>query len=194
MKNRKTFLNVICIFVSIFTLQSCTLEYYQIRNELNNNLSSEPKYLCDVLFSVDVQTEIPWRTKENLRKAENEYIQATKKVFNKKGCIANYTENESSLNYKISIYIREQPFPISPQVWLTLLSLGLIPSWGTSPEVFSYTFENTQNKKENKYIIDLVYFNHLILVPIFFLSEGNRFHKIEKHIYMQTLRDFIGQY
>lgn len=201
MKNRKKFLNVIFIFVSIFTLQSCNVSYYQIRNELKDNLSTESINVCNVNFSVDVHTGIPEYTKEQLRKDQGAYIKATKEVFyekgkqawNEKGCLANYVENESNSNFKISIF--EQRAGMLPQEWLTLLSVGLIPSWGTHPEIRSYTFENTQNKKRNEYVVDIVFFNHLILVPIFILGGAhNTSEPIEKIYYKKPLGDFIEHY
>lgn len=65
-----------------------------------------------------------------------------------------------------------------PQEWLTGLSLGLIPSWGTRPAEVRFSF--SQESRTAAYVVDHKTVNHLVLFPVFWITifltdEGKAF-------------------
>jgi len=115
------------------------------------------------------------------------YYESTKEIFNKIGCSANYVENEKAANFKIKV-VRYKHLSALPQEWLTGLSFGLIPSWGTRENEYQYTFENVNKNKANTYYVDKHSFNHIILFPIFWVSF---FTIDEDKVYKEALTNFI---
>ena len=53
---------------------------------------------------------------------------------------------------------------------LVVYTFGLIPSWGTRPNEYTYTFSNISNGASHEYSIDNVSFNHLVLFPVFWVT------------------------
>ncbi|HET6464547.1 MAG TPA: hypothetical protein VFH55_02920 [Nitrospiria bacterium] len=182
-----------CVVIVALMLQSCTVAYLQIQNGLKTNPSAEIRPECAVKFSVFVDdnprlnTRVVQYKKEEIGQIRNAYIRATREVFTKQGCTANYVEKDQDANFMIQVSISEM-WSALPQEWLTGLSLGLIPSWGTRPGEYVFTFEDVETKKSHSYIVDKKSFNHLILFPIFWVTfiTSNQI-----HIYKTALTNFI---
>jgi len=56
-----------------------------------------------------------------------------------------------------------------PQEWLTGLSFGLIPSWGTRPEQWKFVF--AMNDVQKVFAVDKTTFAHIAVLPFVWLSE-----------------------
>lgn len=184
-----------CVFVIIVALlvSSCTVAYYQIRNRLSNE-SQEHSEPCEIMFSLDISSGFRTNTfgvqessKDWLQRLKSKYIESTKEVLNKKGCAATYVNSEGEANFKVRV---KGLLNISalPQEWLTGLSFGLIPSWGTRPSEYIYTFEDTKTNKIHTYYIDKKSYSHLILFPVFWVT----FITLDEFkIYEKALANFI---
>jgi hypothetical protein len=120
--------------------------------------------------------------------AKKEYIESTKEIFNKYGCKANYVETEQDANFKIRV-VRFRNISPLPQEALTVLSFGLIPSWGTKEKVIEYSFNDISKNRSHGYYIDEHTYNHILLFPIFWI---NFISMDENRTYKETLTDFIG--
>lgn len=181
------------VFIAALLLSSCTVAHYQIRNRLSDASQKlgEPgdiKYSHDIKSGSITNTFGIRKTKEDeLQKLRSKYIESTKEVLNKKGYAATYVKTEGEANFKVRV---ERLLNISalPQEWLTGLSFGLIPSWGTRPSQYIYTFEDTKTKKKYTYYIDQKSYNHLILFPVSWITFIMLY---EFNIYEKALINFI---
>jgi tetratricopeptide (TPR) repeat protein len=160
--------------LSILLFQSCSIVHYQVRNELHDP-SDGFKGACNIQYFVSVEgiprqiTRTPTYDEERLKKDKDEYRHATQEILTQKGCTAEVVETEKDANLKIHIII--SPFwSALPQEWLTGLSFGLIPSWGTRPGEYVYVFEDKDAKKGHSYFIDQKTYNHLILFPLIWVN------------------------
>ena len=75
-----------------------------------------------------------------------------------------------------------------PQEWLTGLTCGAIPSWGTRYGEFKYRFENTPRQTSHTYFVDRPAFNHIIVFPVFWVSF---FWPDEIDLYKKALANFL---
>ena len=91
------------------------------------------------------------------------YELIAKEVLNELGCST--AGQGSPLVVKIE---QVQYLSALPQEWLTGLSFGLIPSWGTRPAEAQFTFEH--GEKSAVCVVDDTRINHLVLFPVFWVS------------------------
>jgi len=161
----------VVVFTAALLLSSCTVAHYEIRNGVTN-ASQEHGEPCDIKYSLYISSGSRTNTfgvreskEDQLEKLKSKYIESTNEVLNKRGCTATYIITEEDANFKVRV---ERLLTISalPQEWLTGLSFGLIPSWGTRRSEYIYTFEDTKIKKKHNYYIDEKSYNHLILFPV----------------------------
>lgn len=78
------------------------------------------------------------------------------------------------------------------QEYLTGLSLGLIPSWCTRPNLFKFDFILNNHHgfcRRKTYSISSVTFSHLTVIPFALLSADNQ----PLTIYQAALKDFLQQ-
>ena len=155
----------------LLILQGCTVAYYKTDDELASSKGSLVKGSCNIEYFLEVSAEMRQRTTgtnekpEWAEKAESKYISSTEKVFRSAGCLANQAASKGNANFIIKVEM--PPFNSAlGQEWLTGLSFGLIPSWGTRPNEYTYTFKNIENGSSHEYSIDNVSFNHLVLFPV----------------------------
>lgn len=76
------------------------------------------------------------------------------------------------------------------QEYLTGLSLGLIPSWCTRPNLFKFDFMLSDNHgfcRRKVYSISSITFSHLTLIPFAMLSDHNQ----PLTMYQVALKDFL---
>lgn len=189
----KTVMFIFLIFSTLF-LQSCTIGNYEIRNKLHLVESPEDNEQCDFKFYILLSSAhmtntlgIREHNEDVLLASKEKYIESTKIIFNKYGCKANNVETEQDANFKIRV-VRFKNISALPQEWLTGLSFGLIPSWGTREKVFEYSFNEVSKNRLHDYYIDEHTYNHILLFPIFWIN----FISIDEHrIYKETLANFI---
>jgi hypothetical protein len=192
MRNIRLF---IAIFISALLLQSCSVSYLQLRNELRENPSSAYSQPCNVKYSIYIEGhkkrvdagDVGWRHRDSLHEDRlqeriatiqkihddwlQKYIEPTQEIISKKGCVANYVEHEEEANLKIRIVASGfRLLHTAPQDWLTGLSFGLIPSWKIEKDGYKFYFENASMKREHSYSVDKKTFAHLILFPIFWVT------------------------
>jgi len=111
----------------------------------------------------------------------------TERVLTEKGCTAKFVKNPHDANLKIEVVI--SPFLSAlPQEWLSGLSLGLIPSWGTKEGEFRFSFEDAKSNETRTYYVDKPLFNHVIVVPVFWLGF---FFPDPAELYGRALSDFV---
>jgi len=167
-------LNLLALVCLIVMLQGCTITYYELRDEITPKVASGKGVGCDFNYSLTMDDYRRFRTignQPNPRAAEDldKYIKATQAVFTQKGCKAIKIEEKDKAEFKIDV-LRAPQLSALPQEWLTGLTVGAIPSWGTRYGEYEYTFENKLLKKNHKFLVDRPAFNHIIVFPIFWLS------------------------
>ena len=102
-------------------------------------------------------------------------------------CNATYVEKDDDATLEIHIKHLSQLSAL-PQEWLTGLSFGLIPSWGTRESEYTYSFKEKSTGKSHTYMVDSKSYNHLILFPVFWVSF---FTLNEKRVYKNALTNFL---
>ena len=149
-------------------MTGCTVGWTDLRAE-NNVLGG---WACPASLKVDVvsgygtNTFGPKGTKpEMVRELETQYRAVAQGVLLERKCVP----SDSGAGEVLQIKVEEmQELSALPQEWLTGLSLGLIPSWGTRRAEIRFTF--TQGTRTAAYLVDDKRVNHLVLFPVFWLS------------------------
>jgi hypothetical protein len=185
-----------CLLTAIIALllQSCTIAYLDVRNNLNPSIPAERSKSCNVKYSISVSGIVDSYSSfgaldydNELRKFKNNYNESTKEIFSKLGCIANVVDKEGDANFKIKV-VRFFDKSTLAQDYLTGLSFGLIPSWGTKEAQYRYTFEDVTKNKIHTYSVDEHDFSHIILFPVFWIS----FITMDEYkVYKEALTNFI---
>jgi len=168
------------ILISALILQSCSVSYLELKNELKENALSGSGYgqPCDIRFYIKLTGyrvrakpgPPTWMYLDSFHEDRlREYIVATQQLVRNKGCTASYVEHEEEANLRIQI-ARLRVGGTAPQDYLTGLSFGLIPSWKTVEGAREFSFENVSEKKKHYYTVDQKTFAHLILFPIFWVT------------------------
>lgn len=184
---------IILIFFALFHC-SCMLAHYEITNELTSDKSHTHSRDCNInyflLFTSNYYSDTfgPFqgsydKTLVLLKKHE----ESIENVLKQKGCKITQAENKNTANFIIRVR-RQIAVSTLPQSWLTTLSLGLIPSWGTRLEQFVYTFEDKKTETEHSYIIDMKIYHHLVLIPVFWV---NFYTLDELNVFEETFNNFL---
>lgn len=184
-------LNLLAVVCLSVILEGCTITHYELRNEITPKVSGKESG-CDFNYSFAIDDYRRFRTlgnQPNPRAAEDleKYVKATEAVFTRKGCRATKIENRDKAEFRIDVRRAPQVSAL-PQEWLTGLTCGAIPSWGTRYGEYRYTFENVSLKDSNTYYVDRPAFNHLIVFPVFWLSF---FGPDEIDLYQRALLNFL---
>ena len=172
-------------------LSGCTIVTYELRDELPENSSVAP---CDITFTLDLQSGSHTNSfganphqVEALKELQQSYITSTTKTLSELGCISNQASNSSEANFSVNVS-RQLQLSALPQEWLTGLSLGLIPSWGTKQGQYVFTFTNNDSGQTYSYKIDQNNYNHIVLFPVFWVTF---FTADEQGAYKRALTNFI---
>lgn len=175
-------------------LQSCTIMYLDVRNNLTPGTAAERNESCNVNYSLSLSSVSHTNTygvrdtdKDELQKLRNQYTESTKEIFSKKGCTTNYVENEKDANFKIRV-VRYRHLSALPQEYLAGLTLFIIPAWGTKEGEYQYTFENVSTKKSHTYYVDQHQITQMFLFPVFWISFITM---DEDKVYKEALTNFI---
>ena len=180
------------VCISALLLSSCV--QLDLRNKLGS-ASRAPSSPCDVRYSLEIASG--WRTNtygarksedKTLQKLKSRYVEFTKEALTRNGCAAVYVETGAEGNFKVGVD-RMFSLSMSPQGWLTGLSLGLIPSWETRPRQIAYSFEDTRTGKSHTYYVDKTTYAHLVLLPFAIFADEEA---LELKVYEEALADFIG--
>lgn len=171
----------------LLLLPSCTIAWYEIRNELPVDRVTEQAGSCYLMYSLVVKEGCCTsaygirQPDDRLRRISGEYAGATERILNDRGCVAQRVELDDDTDLKVQVDMLLD-LKTLPQDWLTYLSLGLIPSWGTRPEQYLFTFEDRNADVRNCYAVDLRSASHLFLFPfswtaLFTVDEVNAYEK-----------------
>lgn len=191
--NRRTWCSLMPLAI---LLQSCAVMNYKLRNQLD--LPSPPDIQKrEVKYAISVNGQPVWAT---LRKPEVEgheleelrvkYRKATQQVFDKEGTASTYVKKRSEATFLIDIMATPYSGSTSvyPGLWLSGMTLYLIPGRGTDPNEHSYTFEEIGIKKAHSYYADLTTYTHWVFLPAFWVSyiTAN-----EERTYQSALRNYL---
>ncbi len=78
------------------------------------------------------------------------------------------------------------------EAFVSLISLGLIPTWGENKDLYKYTFNLYKNGslyRNSVYSIDEEYYTHILLLPFLFVSMASSNPTVE--LYKQALLENI---
>jgi hypothetical protein len=174
-------------------LQSCTIAHYQIANKLHTHAGIKSKNSCNISYHISIDTNPrqftrkPQYNDDQLKKDNEVYVQSTEKVFTDHGCAVQKVEIAEEADFKIEI-TQSPLWSALPQEWLTGLSFGAIPSWGTREREYTFGFNDIKLKKEHIYVIDNKSYNHIILFPVFWIT----FVTLDKgDVYAEALSNFL---
>jgi len=181
-------------------LPACSISYYKVDNyRLSDSLemrsSIETSKLHEIRYFVNIiskSKQFAWDQdyrEESLQKNKKSFMQVTQTAFEEKGYRALLVDSEEDADYQITIRFSSHMNASSlPQEWLTILSFGIIPSWGTRDSEYVYTFKNRNSGRKNSVVLNRVSFNHLIFLPVYWI---NTLSLNEINIYAKSLEYFI---
>ena len=143
---------------------------------------------CDIKYSFAIFDFSEHRTVTYEPKLIKRYVDSTRAVLSKYGCMAEYVTDRNEAVFRAQAEFRFSR-GMSAQGLLTGISLGLIPSWTTYPKQYIYTFEDTRTKKKHSYYVDVTVYAHLVLLPFAVFTEER-----ERGVdaYEEALTNFMG--
>jgi hypothetical protein len=157
------------ILIVVASLSSgCTVAWLDLRAES----MAEAAWECPAVVAVNVTSGYTTNTfgpkeqkPERVQELENRYRTLAEQTLHERKCKLKAGASGETLTVQI-----EEMHQLSalPQEWLTGLSLGLIPSWGTRPAEVRFSF--SQGSRRAAYVVDDKRVNHLVLFPVFWLS------------------------
>lgn len=184
-----------CSLIAILSLvlQSCTIAHFQISDKLHVNTPATNNALCNIRYFISVRanprqvTRKPQYNDDQLKKDAEAYIRATEAIFVNHGCVVHKVAKSEEANFKIDIM--QSPFwSALPQEFLTGISFGAIPSWGTREGEYEFGFTNIELMKEHTYTVDRKSYNHIVLFPVVWINLITR-DKFE--VYADSLANFL---
>lgn len=154
------------VILTTTLMSGCTVGWLDLRAEH----ASKTAWQCPAAVQVSYASSIYTNTFGEKRATSEEDAEAAQKyeatvgrVLTQLGC------GESSLGAPLIVEIQHlHKLSALPQEWLTGLSFGLIPSWGTRPAEARFTF--IQGNEKASYVVDKISVNHLFLFPVFWVS------------------------
>lgn len=169
----------------------CSIVTYELREELPETTTIGA---CDITFALDLKSGYHTNSFgaeldqiKEFKMLRQSYINSTKNALSDLGCVSKQAKKLSEANFSIDVS-RQLQLSALPQEWLTGLSLGLIPSWGTKYGQFVYTFTNSDKGQKYSYKIDQNNYSHISLFPVFWLTF---FTADEQRSYKRALTNFI---
>lgn len=179
------------LILSTFFLSGCSIITYDLRDELPKG---EEQSSCNISFALDLKSGSHTNTFgakpheiEALEKLNQHYVASTLNTLSNLGCKASQAPSVAEANFTIQVS-RQLQLSALPQEWLTGLSFGLIPSWGTKYGQFVFTFTNNGSGHSYSYTVDQNNYNHIILFPVFWVLF---FTANEQKAYISALTNFI---
>ena len=160
----------------MISLQGCTVGWYSLQDVSEEVAAGNNKtWNCPANFELDVNMNYYTNTysnkkakPENISKIKRQLSLSTEKALKDLGCLSG-NDLGATKNKILFIKVTEQKYLSAlPQEWLTGLSFGIIPSWGTRPGLWQFEFK--QGDYERTFSVDDTRFNHLIALPVFWLS------------------------
>lgn len=179
---RHLIINSLVVICLAMVGSGCTT--YTSTPPINEHLEPKTK---EAISHFTYETNSPWK---NSRLGKSAY-EATRKII--PNAQDNSSKLTSSLTPELKIKISEYSFGgACTQDYLTGLSLGLIPSWCTRPDLFTFDFTLNNNHgvcRQKTYSISATSFSHLTAIPFALLSSENQ----PSTIYQSALIDFLQE-
>ena len=190
----------ILVIISLTILSACTVGRYTLENSINSSKESqqsiEKKVRINYYISIKGRQIFDTRSScfrsKRVREYKKDYAQVTKEILLNIYEIkdAKLVSNKNNADLIIDINYHTHPSATDGE-WLTGLSFGMIPSWGTRKNEVSFRLNNTSLNKIHNYWVDDNRFNHLIAFPftwtLFFID-----YPMDK--YKDALGDFLRCY
>ncbi len=181
-------MRIIVLALISLLIQGCTVGYYSTDDMLSFEEKSPNE--CDIRYHIEIAP------KESERMSADRlivwkkikialYDKVTKEVLAKNNCSYKKSDNQTDATLNISVMVSINHDAMAVE-YLTGLSLGIIPSWGTRHDYYSYDFK--YHEKENSYSVDDFRFNHLVVFPVFWVSF---FTMDESNIYEKCLDNYV---
>ena len=169
------------VFISIAIFcSSCTS--YSSHPTINEHVKSEEK---ENISSFSYEIHSPWK---NSRFSEDAYAATLKLIPNAHDISSDLTASPlPALEIKISAF---SSGGACAQEYLTGLSLGLIPSWCTRPNLYKFNFILNKDHRfcrQQTYSISSTSFSHLTVIPFALLNTENQ----PLTLYQAALKDFL---
>lgn len=187
--------SAIVTMLAVAVLQGCTVAYNELHGELPAR-SDRTEAGCDLAYSLELLSGHHTNTfgvkktpADQASEIESEYVADTASALEALGCDSEFVEAEGDADLVIRVE-RLPKLSALPQEWLTGLSFGLIPSWGTRPSEYRYTFRDTDSGFENVYTVDRKSYSHLVLFPVFWVTF---FTADESRVYKEAVTDFVSR-
>lgn len=164
----------ILALVALAALQACTIAYNDLRGKIGGMATPAKDCIINyfLIFSSGHYTNTfgAQETREDRAgKIRRGYIRDTQTALAEIGCKATNVSDPAEATLEIVVE-RLPHISALPQEWLTGLSLGVIPSWGTRPSEYRYSFKDKRSGKSHTYAVDTKSFNHLALFPFFWIT------------------------
>lgn len=182
LRMRHSIINSLIAINFAITCSGCTS--YTSKSPINEHFEPRTK---ETISSFTYKMDSAWK---DSRFAKSAY-EATQKI------IPNAQDNSSRLIAprfpELEIKISEIPSGgACVQEYLTGLSLGLIPSWCTRPNLFRFDFTLNNSHgfcRQKSYSISSISFSHLAVIPFALLSTESK----PLTIYQAALKDFLQE-
>jgi hypothetical protein len=173
--------------ITALVLNGCTVAWYELKPvAMTGSMQKQcPKAVDVVLNSVFTTNTFGQeeREQQQLTEMRERYMQTATRVLAAHDCRAE-AGGDGTLRIQVE---EEQQLSALPQEWLTGLSVGLIPSWGTRPSELRFTF--SYKDRLWVYVVDEKRINHIVMFPVFWLS----FVLIdEQREFRDALEDFLS--
>ncbi len=178
-------LKIITLILLIPLISSCTVAYFSVSDlsMINKQKAGGDKHIST--FSIDIQ--LPQYLNSKKQRYETKYIMATDEVLKGYCNDIRWVDVHNTPDLKITVnYAGYTGTP--PQEWLTGLSFGIIPSWSTESNAFTYLFECNSVNNAGAYNVDIKSYNHLALLPVSWVMF---FTLDEIDEYQNALKDFM---
>jgi hypothetical protein len=156
------------LLIASIALSSCTVSWLGLRQEAQSSTDAACPGSLEVAVTAGHTTNSggPVQdSEEKVQKQRARYQDIAERVLEAKHCVLSQTSSAEPLRIQVQ---RLEQVGALPQEWLTGLSFGLIPSWGTRPAEVRYTF--SQGPRVATYVVDDSRVNHLFLLPFFWVS------------------------
>lgn len=168
----------------------CSVVTYDLRHELAE--VRHPGH-CEIAFALELKSGhgtsslgATTHEPEEVERIRRGYVDRTVDTLDGLGCGAGEASGDVEPNLSI-IVDRQLQLSALPQEWLTGLSFGLIPSWGTKYGQYTFTFTNADTAHTHTYVVDQRDYNHLVLFPVFWVTF---FTANEHRAYANALANF----
>ena len=159
------YVKYLCLLVLIIINTGCST--YQISPDLKVKKNNQAISIKSYSINMSYKTKV-WTSSSILNETKDVLSSSTllKAIPTDK-----YVQNEDY--FHMDIHIEYWHGGAGGDAFLSLISLGLIPTWGENKDLYKYKFNLYKNGslyRENAYSIDEEYYTHILLLPFSLVS------------------------